>query len=249
MSTVVSDRHLPVIQPLTARSVVLSTLLGYHPPALPVRALIRVGALFDVSEQAIRVALTRMTADGDVVADYGAYRLTDRLLRRQALQEESRAPRTVPWDGMWEMVVLGGGARPIAERTARRKHMIGLRLAELREGVWMRPANLARPLDGVDVEAATVFAARHETPDRVVEALWDLPSWAAEARLLHRKFDAAASLVDGFMLIAEVLRHLQVDPCLPAELLPPDWPGVDLRARHTEFTAAFAERLRRYSSE
>ena len=147
------------------------------------------------------------------------------------------------------MVVFSATGRPIAERTARRKHMIGLRLAEFREGVWMRPANLARSLDGVDAEGGTVFVARHETPERVVETLWDLPAWAAEARLLHRRFDAAATLVDGFMLIAEVLRHLQVDPCLPAELLPADWPGADLQARHTEFTTAFAERLRRYSSE
>src|ERR1700709_800870 len=105
-------RQPAMIRPLTARSVVLSTLLGYHPPALPVRVLVRVGALFDIAESTIRVALTRMVADGAVIAEYGVYRLSDRLLIRQERQEDDRAPRTVPWDGTWEMVVLTGPARP-----------------------------------------------------------------------------------------------------------------------------------------
>ncbi|MDT4936583.1 MAG: phenylacetic acid degradation operon negative regulatory protein, partial [Pseudonocardiales bacterium] len=44
VSSGVTDRNLPTIQPLTARNVVLSTLLGYHPPELPISALVRVGA-------------------------------------------------------------------------------------------------------------------------------------------------------------------------------------------------------------
>lgn len=240
------DRHLPTIRPLTARSVVLSTLLGYDPPALPVRALVRVGALFDVAERTIRVALTRMTADGDVLAENGVYRLTDRLLRRQERQEETRAPRTVPWDGTWELVVVSGPALPIAERTARRKTMLGLRLAELREGVWLRPANLARRLDET-VDRSAVFQSRHEKPLDLTRRLWDLESWIEDARRLRADLDAAPGLKDGFMVIAETLRHLQVDPCLPPELLPDDWPGPDLRARYTEFRTAYAALLREYS--
>ena len=60
-----ADRNLPTVRPLSARSVVLSTLLGFHPPALPAKALIRVGTLFDMPERTVRMALTRMVADGD----------------------------------------------------------------------------------------------------------------------------------------------------------------------------------------
>jgi phenylacetic acid degradation operon negative regulatory protein len=97
----VQDRHLPAIRPLTARSVALSTLLGYHPPALPVSALVRIGALFGIAERTTRVALTRMVADGDVVTDNGVYRLTERLVRRQEQQEEARSPRSKEWDESW----------------------------------------------------------------------------------------------------------------------------------------------------
>ena len=66
MYPAVPDRHLPSITPLTARSVALSTLLGYHPPVLPISALVKVGELFGITDRATRVALTRMVKDGEV---------------------------------------------------------------------------------------------------------------------------------------------------------------------------------------
>lgn len=248
MSARPSPRHLPAIQPLTARSVVLSTLLGYHPPALPSRALVRVGAVFDIAEATIRVALTRMTADGDLTADNGVYRLTDRLLQRQDRQEEARAPQTVPWDGTWEQAVVDGPARPVAERTAQRRRMHRLRLAELREGVWLRPANLARSLAS-RVDHCTILSSRPADPLELTRTLWDLGSWADDAHRLLGELDRTTTLKDGFLVIAETVQHLQIDPCLPDELLPHHWPGTDLRARYTDFRTAYAARLRTYSTE
>ncbi|MDQ3757078.1 MAG: PaaX domain-containing protein, C- domain protein, partial [Actinomycetota bacterium] len=45
-------------RPLTARSVLLSTLLGAHPPELPVQVLVRSGELFGMAEGTVRVALS-----------------------------------------------------------------------------------------------------------------------------------------------------------------------------------------------
>src|SRR6201998_1893356 len=95
MYPAVPDRHLPSITPLTARSVALSTLLGYHPPALPISALVKVGELFGIRDRAIRVALTRMVRDGDVTIDNGVYRLSWRMLRRQ-VQQDALAPPPPP---------------------------------------------------------------------------------------------------------------------------------------------------------
>jgi phenylacetic acid degradation operon negative regulatory protein len=246
MASGTPGRQQAAIRPLTARSVVLSTLLGYHPPALPVRVLVRVGALFDIAEPTIRVALTRMVADGDVTAEHGVYRLSDRLLLRQERQEDARAPRTVSWDGSWEMVVLTGPARPVAERTERRRLMLDLRLAELREGVWLRPANLARSLVGPVLDDCTVLRASPDQPREVAHALWDLATWAGDARRLRALLDPDSTLQEGFLAIAEALRHLQTDPCLPSGLLPADWPGDDLREHYTAFRTAYAARLREY---
>ena len=36
-----------------------------------------------------------------------------------------------------------------------------------------------------------------------------------------------------FTAAAALLRHLRTDPLLPAELLPPGWPGDELRTRYS----------------
>lgn len=243
----VNDRLLPAIAPLTARSVALSTLLGYHPPALPVSALVKVGGLFGIAERTTRVALTRMVADGDVVADKGIYRLTERLLRRQAQQDESRSPRSKEWDGSWVMAVVTAPARSLAERVALRKGMVGLRMAELREGVWIRPDNLLQQPDGAVAEQCTFFTSHYPNPAELVEVLWNLDGWASEARRLCEALDGADSLVAGFMVTAEVLRHLLLDPYLPSGLSPDDWPGAELRERYADFNGTYAKRLRDFS--
>lgn len=248
------DRHLPAVTPLTARSVAISALLGYHPPALPVSELVKVGALFGIAERTTRVALTRMAADGDAVTDSGIYRLTDRLVRRQAQQEEGSSPRTRDWSGSWEMaVVTATTARELPDRVALRKNMFQLRLAQLREGVWLRPDNLLGP-DGSPrrpqatvTDQCTYFVCQHPEPDELVGALWDLSSWAGEASRLCDAFDHVESLAAGFMHVAAVFRHLLHDPVLPPALLPPDWPGDALRRRHATFRASFAVRLREYA--
>src|SRR5271166_2673883 len=78
-------------------------------------------------------------------------------------------------------------------------------------------------------------------------SLWDLPGWAAEADRLLTVLDEAESLAQGFIATAEVIRHLLLDPYLPAELLTAGWPGDRLRERYTDFNANYSERLRKYS--
>lgn len=245
-------RHLPSIQPLTARSVVLSTLLGYHPPALPRRALVRVAGLFGMAERSVRVALTRMVAAGDLVEEGDdLLRLSERLVARQARQEADGSPPVVPWPGDWEMAVVTAPPRPLPDRVALRKEMVTLRLAELREGVWARPANLARPWPAALLEQCTRFDGRPggRAPEELARSLWDLDGWAGEARQLLDGLASAADLSEEFLVIAAGFRHLRLDPLLPPELLPAGWPGDGLRARHAEAVASFAERLRAYAQE
>lgn len=238
------------LRPLTARSVVLSTLLGHHPPALPARALVRVGELFGTGEGAVRTALTRMVAAGDLEQRDGAYRLTERLLARQARQDDSRAPRTRPWDGGWEIAVVTTDRRPAAGRAALRQAMAALRLAELREGCWLRPANLVRDRPAVVTEQCALLtgAAPEGDPARLAAALWDLDAWALRARALESALrrDRGEGLAQRFTVSAAVLRHLLADPVLPAALLPADWPGDRLRRHYEDFDGEFRALLLRH---
>ncbi|MGK5448657.1 PaaX family transcriptional regulator C-terminal domain-containing protein [Streptomyces radiopugnans] len=241
------------LRPLTARSIVLSTLLGHHPPALPARALVRVGELFGIAEGTVRVALSRMVAAGDLAqtAD-GSYGLTARLLERQARQDDSRAPRTRDWRGEWEIAVVTAERRAAADRGALRHAMAALRLAELREGTWLRPANLLRPRPPVVTEQCTLLTGAPDgDPAELAAALWDLDGWAARARALTAAADAAAEAGDParrFTVSAAVLRHLLADPLLPPALLPGDWPGAALRVRYDAFEADLRAVLRRHTA-
>jgi phenylacetic acid degradation operon negative regulatory protein len=239
--------------------VVLSTLLGTHPPRLPVRVLVRVGELFAIPEGTIRVALSRMVSDGDVLADDGTYHLTGRLLGRHSRQDDSRAPHTRAWTGAWEMALVTASGRPAAERAALRKDMAALRLSELREGVWVRPDNLERPWSALVERRCMRVEARFDgngegasggavSGQELVGQLWDVAAWTTGAEQLEAALEAARSpdtgLADGFMVSAAALRHLLADPLLPPELLPADWPGPRLRALYERFDAEYRARLR-----
>lgn len=240
-------------KPLTARSVVASTLLGVDPPRLPARTLVRSGELFGIAEGTTRVALSRMVGAGEVVPDGDGYRLAGRLLDRQARQTASRLAATELWDGTWELaLVRSGRARAPADRAALRQALGDLRLGELREGVWMRPANLApdRSLEARRVAGAQcLWAGRAAVePPPAPGDLWDLAAWSAGAAALRAeladllpRLDAGdtGALAAGFVTSAAVLRHLQHDPLLPPELLPAGWSGDGLRRDYDRYDGAF----------
>ena len=240
-------------RPFTARSVLASALLGMDPPELPVAQLVRLTGLFGISANRARVALSRMVAAGEATTDgSGTYRLAGRLRERQARQSASRAGSTVPFKGQWWVAVVVTSGSSAEIRTARRRSLTYARLAELREGVWMRPDNLEVRLPEdlrADVELMT---AEPSNPGRLARALWDLPAWAARADQLLEEMaaltpDRAEALAPGFELSAAVLRHLQADPLLPGELLPADWPGARLRADYDRWDVRYRATLRDWS--
>ncbi|MDN0196508.1 PaaX family transcriptional regulator C-terminal domain-containing protein [Streptomyces sp. S.PNR 29] len=224
------------LRPLSARSVVLSLLLGTHPPELPVKDLVRGVEPFGVGGSTVRAALSRMVAAGDLRRTDTGYLLSDRLLERQRRQDEAVHPHTRAWDGDWEMVVITVTGRGPAERADLRARLTALRLAELREGVWLRPANLRRPLPGDLDRVAERCTARPERPaGELAASLWPLDDWSATARALLAHIARTELPADRLTAFAAVVRHLLADPVLPPELLPADWPGAALRATYTGY--------------
>lgn len=224
------------LPPLSARSVVLSLLLGAHPPQLPVKELVRAVEPFGVGGSTLRAALSRMVAAGDLRRTDAVYGLSDRLLARQRRQDDAVEARTRAWDGHWEMVVITATGRGPAERADLRARLTTLRLAELREGVWLRPANLSRTLPEELEQVAQSYTARPDRPARELAAqLWPLDTWAVAARALLARVEAADRPADRFTAFTAVVRHLLADPVLPPELLPADWPGEALRAAYADY--------------
>lgn len=245
----------PAERPLTARSVLASTLLGADPPELPAAHLVRVAGLFGINGNRARVALSRMVASGEATTDgAGRYRLAGHLVDRQRRQAASRAGRTRRWTGRWHLVVVATAGSTAEVRNRRRRALSFARLAELREGTWMRPDNVDLALPDDVRPDLVVFTARHPgADDRVLAGrLWDLDGWAARARELLDRLDRRppdhwTDLAAGFELSAAVLRHFQADPLLPPGLLPDDWPGDRLRRTYDGWDRRYREVLATWS--
>ena len=241
-------------RPLTARSVIASALLGTQPPRLPVGVLVHAGSLFGIGEGAIRTALWRMVSAGELEVGDRGYSLAGPLLERKQRVDESHAPQRRPWDGTWELAVVSAERRPAAQRSELRAAAGALHLMEVREGVWTRPDNLdPRRLPGqqaiVDAQCVRFTGARSAVV--LSSRLFDFDAWAARAGALEVAMDRddasdeadTAGLAHGFRLSVAVVRHLQSDPLLPDELLPPAWPGDRLRRRYERYDESFKRRL------
>lgn len=227
---------------MTARSVVLSVLLGAHPAWASAAELVRLTSDFDIREQTLRVALTRMVSAGDLVRSADGYRLADRLLARQRRQDAAIDPKTRPWRGDWVTVVITTVGADARTRADLRNDLLQNRFAELREGVWLRPANLAGDLPEEVTANARVLTSRDDDPAGLAAVLWDLPAWITTARQLLGEIGSAPDVPGRFVAAAAIVRHLLADPVLPAELLPDDWPGTQLRQAYADFAAELTGR-------
>ena len=254
-----TDIHLAAfladIRPLGARSVIASTLLGAEAARMPADRLVRAGALFGIADGAIRTALWRMVSAGELVAEDGLYELAGRLLARQQRFSDNAAARRRTWDGSWELEIVEAGPRSAATRQDLRVAARALHLAELREGVWLRPDNLdpsRQPEHRATIEAQCLRLTGASAPALTADRLFDTFGWADGARSLIAALDDAShppdelgpgDLAAGFRLSIAVVRHLDADPLLPDELLPDPWPGEQLRERYATYHRAYERRF------
>jgi phenylacetic acid degradation operon negative regulatory protein len=134
--------------------------------------------------------------------------------------------------------VVTATGRAAEDRAALRLRLARARLAEQREGVWLRPDNIDLRPDPAEEPGVAVYTAWPEGEGAALAAeLSDLEGWSGRAAELAARLDELPTngpedLAPGFELSAAVLRHMQADPLLPAELLPAGWPGTALRHRY-----------------
>jgi phenylacetic acid degradation operon negative regulatory protein len=199
-----------------------------------------------------------MVDRGELTTAPGEYELAGRVRELQPAQDWSLDPAPHQWTGGWRLAVVEGRARDATARAALRRALGRLHFAELREGVWTRPDNL--PRESAPAAAWTVADAQCTwwtgapagDHGELVHRLFAPDDWARRARDLSARVAAVtadldsgddAALAPGFVAGAAALQHARRDPVLPIELLPPAWPGPDLRAGYTRFQRAFTTAL------
>ena len=222
-------------QPLSARSVIASTLLGTDPPRLPGRLLVAIGEPFDIPSGTMRVALSRMVDRGELANVDGTYELRGGLLQRQERQNQTRRSRNHHWDGSWQCaIVTAGGRAPTAA------HLAGLRAIADQQVEWYRIA----PLDLIDAQA-------------LARSIFPLHQWSKDALTLAEELEASSALLaptgdrvahpllaEAFLLDAAARRLFLHDPRLPSALEPEDWPApaLDLAFRQLDRNLGLALR-------
>jgi len=229
------------LAPLSARSVALSVLLGAPDGQLPVRDLVATGVMCDITPPTMRVALSRLVGTGDLGVDDGVYTLSPHHLARLRAQHEDIAPRLRPWNGQWETVVIVESGRDAVDRARLRQDLAQARLGELREGVWMRPANLDRP--PFNDPHTTTLVSHPQEPDWIVESLWDLDAWAGRSRALLTASRRTELDAHRLAAVAALVRHLRTDPALPRELTPPNWPADEMRAAYDDYRTQLVQHI------
>lgn len=242
------------LAPLTARSLILTALLGSHPLQLPVRALVSLASLFDVSEGTVRTALSRMSVTGEVHAEAGCYTLGERMRRRQTAQDAALRGPEEPWDGTWWIAVVDAGPRSVAERRSFRSLMAEHRMGELRPEVWLRPANVPGPTG-----APGVLLSRGSVDGRpagvLARQLWDLDALAASSRQLSELAEHALErlepgnplvMKDTFLVAVATVRFLRGNPQLPLAIVGDEGAVPRLRAAQERLERAHLELVRSF---
>lgn len=251
----------------SAQSVVLE-LLSAMPTGLPVSALVDGCALMGASENAVRVALSRLKRRELITsAERGFYRLGPAA---QVVQSVVSGWRTVEeriedWDGRW--IAVHCAAVPKSDRKASRNRARALRLfgfRELSRDLCVRPNNLRAGLDatrarlhelGLDPRDLVFMLsdlddAAHDEAMR----LWDRQALESRYRALTAQLALAEQRLadvaprqaarEAFLLGSEAIRHIVQDPLLPEPIVDP-WLRAELVAAMRRFDAFGRELWRR----
>ena len=141
---------------MNARDLIIDLLLGLQGRELSIKQIILAASLFQISENSIRVAVTRLSSEGVIeTIERGIYQLSAKshewadiiLNRKQGIKQ------TKIWNKQYLAVFtakLGRVDRTALKRRDRALRHLGFRLLE--QGIYIRPDNLAMNFDEICAE-------------------------------------------------------------------------------------------------
>jgi phenylacetic acid degradation operon negative regulatory protein len=244
-----------------ARSTLLTVLGEYllpRPEGVWQEALIGSLRLLGFTPSAARQAVVRSTREGWLQGERIGRRSRMRLTASSAelLRDGARRiyefGRPVSWDGRWLLVVLR-----VPEQRRELRHRLTTQLAwagfgSLGGGLWITP-HVDREALVKPEEPAQLLSFRAELgalgdTAKVIEEAWDLPSLREHYDTFLADFadpfpgDGPAMFAAQTALVHAWRRFPFIDPDLPDDLLPADWPRPAayalFRARHDSWAPA-----------
>ncbi|MGH1492194.1 MAG: PaaX family transcriptional regulator [Acidimicrobiales bacterium] len=267
MATVLGAKRDGTAGADTSRGLVM-TLLGEF--VLPnggvawTQTLIEALALLGVRDKAARQAISRMHERGWLERTRVGRRTQWRLSESTRALLETGAERIYgfgrtgrAWDGSW-LIVLA--SLPERDRSLRYRMAVGLSwsgFGSLGNGTWISPwadeeSSAVQVLDGLGVDAASFVGTLGQLgkQSELVDQAWDLAtlrghyeSFLADTAPLveNETSEGESSLTELALLVHRWRRFPFLDPGLPGDLLPADWPGQAAADRFTEARARLLE--------
>jgi phenylacetic acid degradation operon negative regulatory protein len=239
----------------------LVTLLGDYWLAdtarVPAAALVEVMAEFGVSEGNARTALSRLSRRGIVVSERVGRRSEVRLSDVAAKDVSAGAGRIMrfgrensPWDGRWTLAAfsLPEERRDVRQRLRSRLRWLGF--AALFDGLWVCAraplAELEELFRSHGVESFSVMRVVETSLGRPAIEAWDFSQIHAAYQqfldhhqgLLERSRAGAIGPTEALVTRTRVMDAWRafpaMDPALPDELLPENWPRPQARSLFVE---------------
>ncbi|WP_197288460.1 PaaX family transcriptional regulator C-terminal domain-containing protein [Nocardia sp. NRRL S-836] len=199
----------------------------------------------DVSEDAVRSTLTRMTSRGLLAKHRNGrkvyFGLTPRakdVLHDGERRIWQRGAVNRDWDGTWTLVGFSLPEGRRGERHDLRTQLQWAGFGPVQNGLWIAPGthDVTEVVAGLGLtEHVTVFTAQHAKPTEAADLAaraFDTTAIAARYQdFLTRWREPDDALPDDLarqlVLHGDWLDLVRQDPHLPAELLAPDWPAIE----------------------
>jgi len=231
---------------VTPRSLALWLLSTVDPAPMRAGALIDRAAIFGIDAPAMRVALGRLTREGMArQVERGVYAIGPQAAalhtRARSWAEVEKGVRG--WSGEWILILthhLGRTDRPRLQARERALRLGGF--AKTAAGAWVRPDNLGRSSAslmeelqglGLDDGASMLTGCTAQTgDDGAFRLLWPARELERGYRFWLEQMDesigriGAAAITEAaresYLLGQSVIRAINSDPLLPAELVDTD---------------------------
>jgi phenylacetic acid degradation operon negative regulatory protein len=212
----------------------------------------------DVSEEAVRSTLTRMTSRGLLTKHRNGRKVYFGLTPRAndvLLDGErriwQRGAVNRDWDGTWTLVGFSLPEGRRGERHDLRSQLEWAGFGPVQNGLWIAPGtrDVAEMVTGLGLtENVTVFTAQHAKPTEAA----DLATRAFDTAAIATRYqdflarwreplDAPDDLARQLLLHADWLDLVRQDPHLPAELLSDDWPAIEAEQLFQALATRYAE--------
>ena len=244
-------------KPMRTTSLIVTLfgdVVSQHGDSIWLGSLVRALAPMGANERLVRTSVFRLVQEGWLefkrvgrrsyyrFSDYGSHEYQRAAARIYALDGE-------PWHGRWQLLIPVAVPEEIRERFRRSLHWQGFR--SISAGTFAKPGSsgtaLQETLEEFDLadkvilmEADTLPGTSAELLTEMVATCWQLDEVAVHYQEFLARFKPLAkwlgkhsapgpesAFVARTLLIHDYRRVLLQDTRIPAQLLPPRWPGSE----------------------